>query len=108
MLVTGVTYVAGWVLGDLALRRRLGSLRSRETFGPVGRMAAVSIAAGGSGWLVLNVTDDLLGDGAAGSLARVLIGTVVIGGAALAGLVVARVPEIREPLAAIRSRRERG
>ena len=108
MLVTGVTYVAGWLFGDLALRRRLGSLQTRQTFGPVARIAAVSAVAGGIGWLVLNVTDDLLGAGAAGSLARVLIGTVVIGGAALAGLVVARVPEIREPLAAIRSRRERG
>ena len=108
MVVTSLTYVAGWVLGDLALRRRLGSLRTRETFGPVARMAAVSAVAGGMGWLVLNVTDDLLGSGAAGSLARVLIGTVVIGGAALAGLVVARVPEIREPLAAIRARRGRG
>jgi putative peptidoglycan lipid II flippase len=108
MLVTSLTYLAGWVLGDLALRRRLGSLRTRETFGPVARMAAASAVAGGIGWLVLNVTDDLLGTGAAGSLARVLIGTVVIGGAALAGLVVARVPEIREPLAAIRARREHG
>jgi putative peptidoglycan lipid II flippase len=108
MFVTSVTYLVGWVLGDLALRRRLGSLRTRETFGPVARMAAVSAVAGGIGWLVLNVIDDLLGAGVAGSLARVLIGTVVIGGAALAGLVVARVPEIREPLAAIRARREHG
>jgi putative peptidoglycan lipid II flippase len=108
MLVTSVTYVAGWVFGDLALRRRLGTLQTRATFGPVARMAAVSAVAGGIGWLVLNVTDDLFGAGAAGSLARVLIGTVVIGGAALAGLVVARVPEIREPLAAIRARREHG
>jgi putative peptidoglycan lipid II flippase len=108
MFVTSVTYVVGWVLGDLALRRRLGSLRTRETFGPLARMFLASAVAGGIGWLVLNVTDDLLGAGAASSLVRVLIGTVVIGGAALAGLVVARVPEIREPLAAIRSRRERG
>ncbi len=108
MLVTSVTYVAGWVLGDLALRRRLGALRTRETFGPVLRMAAASAVAGGVGWLVLDGTDELLGTGAAGSLARVLIGTVVIGGAALAGFVVAHVPEIREPLAAIRARRERG
>ena len=82
--------------------------QTRQTLGPVARMAAVSAVAGGIGWLVLNVTDDLLGTGATGSLVRVLVGTVVIGGAALAGLVVARVPEIREPLAAIRSRRERG
>ena len=108
MLVTSVTYVAGWVLGDLALRRRLGALSGRETFGPVLRMAAASAVAGGAAWLVLDVTDDLLGTGAAGSLARVLIGTVVIGGVALAGFVVVRVPEIREPLAAIRGRRERG
>jgi putative peptidoglycan lipid II flippase len=108
MLVTSITYVAGWVFGDLALRRRLGSLQTRATFGPVARIAAVSVVAGAIGWLVLNVTDDLFGAGVTGSLARVVIGTVVIGGAALAGLVVARVPEIREPLAAIRARRERG
>ena len=108
MLVTGLTYVVGWVLGDLALRRRLGALRTRETVGPLARMLGAAVVAGGTGWLVLNVTDDLLGTGVAGSLGRVVIGTVVIGGAALAGLVVARVPEIREPLAAIRSRRERG
>jgi putative peptidoglycan lipid II flippase len=33
---------------------------------------------------------------------------VVIGGVALAGLVVARVPEVREPLAAVRARMGRG
>ena len=108
MLVTSVTYVAGWVIGDVALRRKLGPLPTRETFVPVARMAAVSAVAGAAGWLVMKVTDDLLGATAAGSLARVLIGTVVIGGVALAGLVVARVPEIREPLAAVRARAGRG
>jgi putative peptidoglycan lipid II flippase len=108
MLVTSITYIAGWVIGDLALRRRLGRLRTRETFGPVLRMLAVSVVAGLVGWLVLGVTDDLVGSTAAGSLAKVLIGTVVIGGVALAGLVVARVPEIREPLEAVRARRGRG
>jgi putative peptidoglycan lipid II flippase len=108
MLVTSITYVAGWVLGDLALRRRLGALRTRETFGPVLRMAAASVVALGVGWLVLGVTNDLFGASTAGSLARVVIGTVVIGGAALAGLVVARVPEVREPLAAVRVRMGRG
>jgi putative peptidoglycan lipid II flippase len=108
MLATSVTYVAGWVIGDLALRRRLGRLRSRETFGPVLRMAAAAAVAGGVGWLVLKVTDDLLGATPSGSLVTVLIGTVVIGGVALAGLVVARVPEIREPLAAVRARTGRG
>jgi putative peptidoglycan lipid II flippase len=107
MLVTSVTYVAGWVIGDVALRRRLGSLRTRETFGPVLRMAAAAVVACGVGWLVRNVTDDLVGTSPTGSLVTVLVGTVVIGGVALAGLVIARVPEIREPLAALRGRRGR-
>jgi putative peptidoglycan lipid II flippase len=108
MLVTSVTYVVGWVLGDLALRRRLGELRNRETFGPVLRIAGASALAGLVGWLVLIVTNDLFGSSVAGSLAQVLVGTVVVGGVALAGLVVARVPELGEPLAAVRARMGRG
>jgi putative peptidoglycan lipid II flippase len=108
MLVTSVTYVAGWVIGDLALRRRLGGLRTSETFGPVLRMAAAAAVAGAVGWLVRNVTDDLVGTSPTGSLVTVLVGTVVVGGVALVGLVIARVPEIREPLAALRGRRGRG
>jgi putative peptidoglycan lipid II flippase len=108
MLVTSVTYVAGWVIGDIALRRRLGGLHTGETFGPLLRIAAVAVVAGAVGWLVRNVTDDLFGTSPAGSLVTVLVGTVVIGGVALAGLVIARVPEIREPLAALRGRRGRG
>ena len=71
-------------------------------------MALASVAAGLVGWLVVRLTDDLLGTSTAGSLVTVLVGTVVIGGAALAGLVVTRVPEIREPLAAVRARSGRG
>jgi putative peptidoglycan lipid II flippase len=108
MLVTSLTYVAGWVIGDLELRRRFGGLRTKETLPQVARVAAASLVAGLIGKLVLIVTDDLLGSSTAGSLVRVLLGTVVIGAAALAGLVVARVPEIREPLAAARARVRRG
>jgi putative peptidoglycan lipid II flippase len=108
MLVTSVTYVAGWVLGDLALRRRLGGLQTRETFVPLTRMTLASALAGLLGWVVVRLTDQLFSTSAAGSLATVLVGTVVIGGAALAGLVITRVPEIREPLAAVRARSGRG
>ncbi|PZU42634.1 MAG: murein biosynthesis integral membrane protein MurJ [Arsenicicoccus sp.] len=104
MLVTSLTYIAGWVIGDLALRRRFGGLRTRETFGPLVRIAAAALAAGLVGGLVRIVTDDLLGRSTTQSLVQVLIGTVVVGGVALVGLVVARVPELREPLAAVRAR----
>jgi putative peptidoglycan lipid II flippase len=71
-------------------------------------MAAAAIVAGGVGLLVRNVTDDLVGTSPTGSLVTVLVGTVVIGGVALAGLVIGRVPEIKEPLAAVRARTGRG
>jgi putative peptidoglycan lipid II flippase len=108
MLVTSVTYVAGWVLGDVALRRRLGGLATRDTFVPLARIALASLAAGLLGWLVVRLTDDLFGSTTTGSLGTVLVGTVVVGGAALAGLVVTRVPEVKEPLAAVRARWGRG
>ena len=108
MLVTSITFVAGWIIGHVALERRLGSLRTAETLRSIAPIAAASAVAGVIGWVVVAVTDDLLGASAAGSLGKVLIGTVVIGGVALAGLVVARVPEVREPLAAVRTRMGRG
>jgi putative peptidoglycan lipid II flippase len=108
MLVTSLTYVAGWVLGDVALRRHLGSLQSGRALWPVLRMVGVSVIAGLLGRLVLIVTDDLFGASVAGSLGTLLVGTVVIGVATLAGLAIARVPELHEPLAAVRARLGRG
>jgi putative peptidoglycan lipid II flippase len=104
MLVTSLTYVAGWVLGDVALRRVLGAVRTRETLGPVLRVAGVSAAAGLLGWAVVAVLGHVLGTSVAGSLVTLLVGTVVIGVAVVAGFVVARVPEVREPLTAVRAR----
>jgi putative peptidoglycan lipid II flippase len=108
MLVTSVTYVAGWVLGHVALKRRLGVLHTRATLGPVLRIAVASAVAGLVGWGAVLVTENALGSSVAGSLGTLLVGTVVIGVVALAGLVLARVPEIREPLAAVRARLGRG
>jgi putative peptidoglycan lipid II flippase len=104
MLVTSLTYVAGWVLGHVVLRRRLGVLETRATLLPVLRTAAVAVVAGLLGWLAVSLTDGALGASVAGSLVTVLLGTVVIGVATLVGLVVARAPEVREPLAAVRAR----
>ncbi|SNS79476.1 putative peptidoglycan lipid II flippase [Geodermatophilus saharensis] len=108
MLVTSVTYVAGWVFGHVALQRTLGGLRTRETLGPLLRMVLAAVAAGLLGWLVTGVTDDAFGSSTGGSLATLVIGTVVVGVTALAGFVLARVPELRGPLAAVRGRLGRG
>jgi putative peptidoglycan lipid II flippase len=108
MLVTSLTYVAGWALGHVALNRRLGRLRATGTLGTVLRVAAASVVAALVGWGVVRVTDDALGTSVGGSLGTLLIGTVVIGVAALAGIVLARVPETRAPLAAVRARLGRG
>jgi putative peptidoglycan lipid II flippase len=108
MVVTSVTYVAGWVIGDVLLRRRFGDLRTRETLGQVARIAVASAAAGVLGELVVRSVTHLVGTSTAGSLVTLLIGTVVIGAAALAGTMVARVPELLGPLAAVRARIGRG
>jgi putative peptidoglycan lipid II flippase len=108
MVVTSVTYVAGWIIGDVMLRRRFGDLRTGETLAPVLRIAAVSAAAGLLGEIVVRLVGSVVGASTAGSLVTLLIGTVVIGAAAIAGAMVIRVPEIREPLAAVRARLGRG
>ncbi|MGY1811253.1 murein biosynthesis integral membrane protein MurJ [Blastococcus sp. SYSU D00820] len=104
MLVTSLTYVAGWVLGHVALTRRLGALDTGATLGPVVRVTAASAAAALVGWVVVRLCDDALGTSLAGSLGTLLIGTVVIGVAALGGSVVARVPEVTGLLASVRAR----
>jgi putative peptidoglycan lipid II flippase len=108
MVVTSVTYVAGWILGDVMLRRRLGLIGTGETVGPLLRITAAAAAAGILGALVVHFLDSLVGSTRAGSLVTLVVGTVVIGAAALAGTMVARVPELREPLAAVRARFGRG
>ncbi|MGK5113561.1 murein biosynthesis integral membrane protein MurJ, partial [Geodermatophilus sp. CPCC 205506] len=108
MLATSTTYLVGWALGHLALRRRLGVLGTRSSLGPVLPIAAASLVAGLLGWGTVTVTNSALGTSVAGSLGTLLIGTVVVGVAALAGLVLARVSEVREPLAAVRARLGRG
>ncbi|MGY1681368.1 murein biosynthesis integral membrane protein MurJ [Geodermatophilus sp. SYSU D01176] len=104
MLVTSLTYVAGWGIGHLVLRRRLGTLDTRATLPPVLRVAAVAVVAGLLGHLAVSLADGALGPSVAGSLGLLLLGTVVIGIATLGGLVLARVPELQEPLAAVRAR----
>src|SRR3712207_6498285 len=107
MLATSITYLAGWVFGHVALQRTLGGLRTRETLGPVLRMVLAAAVAGLLGWLVVRVTDDALGSSVGGSLGTLVIGTVVVGVTALAGFVLARVPELRDALGAVRGRRGR-
>ncbi|MCW2583735.1 MAG: integral rane protein MviN, partial [Klenkia sp.] len=104
MVVTSLTYVTGWVVGDLALRGRLGTLRTGEAAAPVLKLLAVSTVAGALGWGVLALTTGTDPGTFAESLATLLIGTVVIGTAVVVGVVLAKVPEVSGPVAAIRSR----
>ena len=91
--------------GPLSPRgRRLGTLENRATLVPVLRVALVAVVAGLLGWLAVSLADGALAPSAAGSLGTVLLGTVVIGVATLIGFVLARVPEVQEPLAAVRAR----
>ncbi|WP_448614941.1 murein biosynthesis integral membrane protein MurJ [Modestobacter sp. URMC 112] len=108
MLVTSITFVVGWVVGDVALRRRLGTLRGRRVLGSLLRLAAVSLVAGLLGWAAVAGVEDVLGRSVVGSLGALLVGTVVIGIAVVAGAVAARVPEVTGALAGVRARLGRG
>ncbi|WP_254781519.1 murein biosynthesis integral membrane protein MurJ [Modestobacter sp. DSM 44400] len=104
MVVTSVTYVAGWVVGNVTLRRRLGTVGSAQAMGTVLRMTAVSAVAALLGSLVVHLTSGVLGTSVAGSLGTLVIGTVVIGIAVVAGAVVVKVPELSGLVAGVRAR----
>jgi putative peptidoglycan lipid II flippase len=104
MLVTSLTYVVGWIAGQVALARTLGIRGNGEAIGTVVRMTAVSLVAGLLGWGAARATESVAGDSLPGSLATVVIGTVVIGVAVLAGAVVAGVPEVRGAWVGVRAR----
>jgi putative peptidoglycan lipid II flippase len=104
MLATSLTFVAGWVIGDVALRRRLGRARSSDAADSVVRMTVVTGVAGVLGWAAVSLAGRTFGDSIPGSLGTVVLGTVVIGSAVVAGAVVAGVPELRDALAGVRAR----
>jgi putative peptidoglycan lipid II flippase len=104
MLATSLTFVAGWVIGDVALRRRLDRTRSSDAADSVVRMTVVTGVAGALGWAAVSLAGRTFGDSIPGSLGTVVLGTVVIGSAVVAGAVVAGVPELRDALAGVRAR----
>ncbi|WP_299959280.1 murein biosynthesis integral membrane protein MurJ [uncultured Modestobacter sp.] len=104
MVATSATYVAGWVVGSIALQRKLGVRVSAEASTTALQMAGVSAVAGALGWVVVSLAGRYLGESSAGSLATVVLGTVVVGSAVVAGAVVVGVPELRDAVAGVRSR----
>ncbi|MCZ2806918.1 murein biosynthesis integral membrane protein MurJ [Modestobacter sp. VKM Ac-2983] len=104
MIATSATYVAGWVVGAVALERKLGVRASAEAGTTVLRMGAVSAVAGALGWAAVSLAGRSLGTSVPGSLGTVVLGTVVIGSAVVAGAVMAGVPELRGVLAGVRAR----
>jgi putative peptidoglycan lipid II flippase len=104
VVATSLTYVAGWVAGDVALRRRLGAVRTGDTAGPVLKLLAVSVVAGGVGWGAVHLTSGVVGTSVTGSLLTLLVGSLVIGVVVVIGVVLAKVPEVSGPVAAVRAR----
>ena len=104
MIATSATYVAGWVVGSVALQRKLGVRASSEAGQTVARMLLVSVVAAVLGWVAVSLAGRSLGESVPGSLATVVLGTVVIGSAVVAGAVMVGVPELRDALAGVRAR----
>jgi putative peptidoglycan lipid II flippase len=104
MIATSATYVVGWVVGSIALQRKLGVRSGPDAGRTVARMALVSAVAAVLGWVAVSLAGRSLGDSVPGSLGTVVLGTVVIGSAVVAGAVVVGVPEVRAALTAVRAR----
>jgi putative peptidoglycan lipid II flippase len=104
MIATSATYAVGWVVGAIALDRRLGVRSNAEAGQTVARMAMVSTVAGVLGWVAVSLAGRSLGESVPGSLGIVLLGTVVIGSAVVAGAVAVGVPEVRAALGGVRAR----
>jgi putative peptidoglycan lipid II flippase len=104
MVATSVTYVAGWLVGSIALQRKLGVRSGPDAGRTVARMALVSAAAAVLGWVAVSLAGRSLGQSVPGSLGTMVLGTVVIGSAVVAGAVVVGVPEVRAALAGVRAR----
>jgi putative peptidoglycan lipid II flippase len=104
MIATSATYVVGWLVGSVALQRRLGVRSNGEAGQTVARMLLVSVVAAVLGWVAVSLAGRSLGESVPGSLATILLGTVVIGSAVVAGAVVVGVPEVRAALTSVRAR----
>jgi putative peptidoglycan lipid II flippase len=104
MVVTSITYVVGWLAGDVALRYRLGAVRTGGTAGTVLKMLAVSVVAGAVGWGAVQLLPGVGGTSVIGSLLTLVVGSLVIGVVVVIGVVLAKVPEVSGPVAAVRER----
>jgi putative peptidoglycan lipid II flippase len=101
-LAYSLAYTVGAGLALAALRRRLGGLDGRRTLASVGRMVLAAGVMAGAVWLTTRVVGDDSGSGALlQTVAGVLVGVVVYGGALLA----LRVPEVVELRERLRARR---
>jgi putative peptidoglycan lipid II flippase len=104
MVATSVTYLAGWAVGAVALRRRLGTLSTGDSAAPVLKLTAVSAVAALAGWGAVQLLPGVGGTSVIGSLLTLVVGSLVIGVVVVIGVVLAKVPEVSGPVAAVRER----
>jgi putative peptidoglycan lipid II flippase len=95
--VNSLTFVVGWLVGEIWLRHRLGPLGSRRFLSTLGKTLTASVVGGGVAWLVAFGIDAVIpGPAGAGTGWLQLLGGGVIGGFAIFGLMsVLRVHELQ-------------
>ncbi len=82
----------------------LGTCGPGDTAGPVLKLLVVSVVAGAVGWGAVQLLQGVTGTSVAGSLVTLLVGSLVIGVVVVVGVVLAKVPEVSGPVAAVRAR----
>jgi putative peptidoglycan lipid II flippase len=104
MAVNGLSYLAAMILGGVLLRRRLGSVRGRNTASTITRVVAASVPALLATWAVLSFTRGLTGDGRLGGGVALLLGVAAGGTVYVLAALLLRVREMHDLVGMIRRR----
>ena len=104
MAVNGLSYLVAMVLGGVLLRRRLGTVRGRNTMATVARVAAASVPALLATWAVVSFSRGITGDGHVGGVLSLLVGVGVGGAVYVAAALLLRVREMHDVVGMVRRR----
>lgn len=106
-VVTSVSFVAGSVIGEFALRRRFGVPDTPRVLRTLARVAAAATLAVGIGFIARAVVAATFGVGVAGSAAALAVCTTVMIAVVLMASLALRVSEISEMVGTVRRRASR-
>jgi len=99
-----LSYVVAVLISARLLRQRIGSLDTGRVTRTLGRLAVVSLLAGGIAWALAYGVQEWLGDAKVGSFVALVVGGLALSVAFVAGAVFLRISEVTEVWSTVRRR----